>query len=69
MSEPVPYGFEVEMDDDGAPRITLTALSAALPALGKGHLSFALREDITEEEAQELVDDLNEKIAGIVYIG
>ena len=69
MSEPVPYGFEVEMDGDGMPRITLEALGGALSVLGKGQLSFALREDITEEEAQELADDLNEKIAGIVYTG
>lgn len=69
MSEPVPYGFVVEMGDDGVPRITLEAMGTALPVLGAGQLSFVLREDITEEEAQELADDLNEKIEGIVHTG
>lgn len=69
MSEPAPYGFTIVVDDDGTPWIALEAISTPLSALGTGQLSFALDEDISVEEAQELVDELNEKIAGIVYTG
>jgi hypothetical protein len=67
MTERVPYGFTIELDAEGIPRILLEAIDAALPVLRTGQLGFELREDMTLEEAQELADTLNEHVTGVTY--
>jgi hypothetical protein len=67
MTERAPYGFTIELDAEGIPRILLEAIDAALPVLRTGQLGFELREDMTLEEAQELADTLNEHVTGVTY--
>jgi hypothetical protein len=67
MTERVPYGFTIELDAEGIPRILLEAIDKALPVLRTGQLGFDLREDMTVEEAQELADALNEHVTGVTY--
>ncbi len=67
MSERAAYGFAIEQDPDGTPRILLEAIDQALPVLRTGQLGFELREDMTAEEAQELADTLNEHVTAVTY--
>ncbi len=65
----VEFQFTVRTSLDAPPWIALEPLSGTLPILQKGSIGFDLYEGTTKEQADEIVDALNDNVESVSYTG